>query len=56
MVVEAGWDVSSIQLRRDAHLWQMGSLFAVRVVILVKFYQADRNNHVRKVPNGLRMD
>jgi len=37
VVLEAGWDESSTQLRRDAHLWQMGSGIGCSIQLRNKF-------------------
>ncbi|PUU76807.1 hypothetical protein B9Z19DRAFT_1066343 [Tuber borchii] len=49
VVLETGCAESSTQLREDARLWQLGSMKAVRVALLAKFYPADRYNQVRFV-------
>lgn len=61
VLLESGWAEASTELRdsEDARVWQLGSRKAVRVVLLAKFYPADRHNEVRFVlsiscvePNG----
>jgi len=46
VVLESGWSESAAALARDAHLWQMGSDRAARIVLLVKFFQPDRHNKI----------
>ncbi|PUU76076.1 hypothetical protein B9Z19DRAFT_1089049 [Tuber borchii] len=46
VVMESGRYESSAQLKADARVWQEGSAGAVRVVLQVKFYEADCDNNV----------
>jgi len=47
VVLESGWSSTGRELADQCRLWHEGSRGRVRVVILVKLYQANSQNKVR---------
>ncbi|RPA99926.1 hypothetical protein L873DRAFT_869219 [Choiromyces venosus 120613-1] len=47
VILESGWTETLAKLKDDARHWQVGSGQEVRVVLLVKFYQPNRQKRIR---------
>jgi len=55
VVLEAGWSESQAQLERDSQLWFEGSAEAVKVVLLFKLFQANKNKEIKATLNVCRV-